>query len=314
MAINSVKPLILLIAGAADFRDGLELIQHLFGDIASKPFAIPYFNPVTPLVLNEDTSEKIFQTIDAGLPLIYSNYSMSGASTPITPAGTLITLNAELLAGLVFTQLIKKGTPVILGSLPAAFEMQNMLSTYTPQSILLNSACAEMVASYRIPHAGTSGSGNGWDADLSAAASLWMNHLTACLGKTGLAPFVGGNFDSLVFSPEMVVYSNEIIRMARQFKAGFQLDDRSAVLDDIAATGPGGNFLTSESTLACFQQVAEQNSTFWPVHSLESWQAAGSPQARKILQERTIHLLKNAPIPEDHDFLLEKGEAFIQSK
>ncbi len=129
----------------------------------------------------------------------------------MTALGTLSLLNAELLAGLVFSQLVKSGSPIILGILPASFNMRSMGSQYTPMSFLMNNACAEIMAFYNIPHCGTSGCGSGWGADLIGAGDLWMNHLTSCIGKVGLAPFVGGNFDSMAFSPTLVVLSNEII-------------------------------------------------------------------------------------------------------
>ena len=141
-------------------------------------------------------------SIENGMPFIFSNYGMAGISTPITSAGTLTLLNAELLAGLVFSQLVKPGTPVILGSLPAFFDMKMMVDFFDPQTMLLNLACAEMMAHYKIPHAGTSGSANGWGADLISSQTLCINQLTSCLGKVGLAPFVGGSFGSKVFSPD----------------------------------------------------------------------------------------------------------------
>ena len=90
---------------------------------------------------------------------------------------------------------LKEGSPVILGSLPASFDMKNAGSFYSPQTLLLNLACAEMMVSYEIPHCGTSGSGNGWGADLLAGTTLCMNHFSSCLGTAGMVPFVGGNFD-----------------------------------------------------------------------------------------------------------------------
>jgi trimethylamine--corrinoid protein Co-methyltransferase len=125
---------------------------------------------------------------------------MAGATTPITPLGTLILLNAELLAGLVFAQLVREGTPVILGSLPAYFDMQTMASFYDTTSYLLNLACAEMMAAYALPHCGASGSGIGWGPDLVASGHQWMNHLLSCLGDVGLVPFVGDVLGSKAFS------------------------------------------------------------------------------------------------------------------
>ena len=313
MIANTTKPLVILISENQCFDTAFDLLEHLHGDLSAKPFIIPYFNPITPLVLTEDTTEKIFSTIERGLPFIYNNYGLSGATSPITAAGNLALLNAELLAGLVFSQLIKEGTPIILGSLPAGFDMQNMAGHYTPQTMLLNTACAEMMAHYQLPHSGTSGSGPGWGPDLSAGGILWMNHLAGCLGKVGLAPFVGGNFDSLAFSPALVVYSDEVIRQARFFNQGFQINDASVALSEIDTIGPGGNFLMADQTVALCREL-NFNSSIWPNLNLDEWQIQGYPQADKMLRVRTCELLDDLPIPPDHDDMIARGESFIREK
>ena len=313
MVANTVKPLVLLVSEHRLFDTALDLIEHLTGDLGSRPCFIPYFNPITPLVLNRETSEKMTACIRRGLPLIYNNYGMSGATSPITPAGTLAVLNAELLAGLVFSQLVKEGAPVILGSLPAGFDMKNMLSLYTPHTMLLNLACAEMMARYDLPHSGTSGSVSGWGPDLLASGTLWMNHLTGCMGKVGLAPFVGGNFDSLAFSPALVVYADHIIRQARLFSRGFTLDDHSVGMDDIAAAGSGGNYLMSDLTCKLYRKIDYSNE-IWPGLTLENWQAKGSPAAVDLLRAYTGQLLENIGAPEDHGHIMDMGEAFISKQ
>jgi trimethylamine--corrinoid protein Co-methyltransferase len=313
MMANTTKPLVILISEKQCFDTSLDLIEHLHGDLSAKPFIIPYFNPITPLVLNEETADKIFSTIERGLPFIYNNYGMSGATSPITPAGNLALLNAELLAGLVFSQLVKEGTPIILGSLAAGFDMRSMAGLYTPQTLLLNVACAEMMAYYELPHSGTSGSGPGWGPDLSAAGTLWMNHLTSCLGKVGLAPFVGGNFDSLAFSPAFVVYSDEVIRQARFFNQGFEISDASVALSEIGSVGPGGNFLMADLTVALCREI-NFTSSIWPNLTLDEWQTKGSPQADKVLRTRTCDLLDDLPVPEDHSDIIARGDNFIRKK
>ncbi len=312
MYANSEKPLILLVSDETQYQNVVDLLEHLHGDLGKSPFVIPYFNPVTPLVINDGTVDKMFITIEKGLPFIYSNYSMYGATSPIKTASSLVLLNAELIAGLVLSQLIKEGAPVISGTLPAAFEMKSMGSTYTPKSFLLNVACAEMMDFYQIPHCGASGSGIGWGADLLASSNLWMNHLTSCLGKTGLVPFVGGNFDSLAFSPMLVVYSDYVIRRSLAFSKGFSLDSDSFGLDEIEATGAGGNFLASESTLNSFMDDIEQNE-IWPGLSLEKWKNANQPAAIEYLRKHTIDVINNLPEPEDYCELKSKGEEFASS-
>jgi trimethylamine--corrinoid protein Co-methyltransferase len=311
MAANTVKPLVLLVSEAAAFAPALDLLETLCGDLAARPFVIPYVNPVSPLVINAETSDKMSEAIARRLPVIYSNYGMSGATTPITPAGTLAVLNAELLAGLVLAQLQREGTPVILGSLPAGFDMASAVSYYGPDTMLLNLACGEMMAHYRLPHCGTSGSGAGWGADLPAADLFWMNHLTSCLGPVGLAPFVGGNFDSLAFSPAAAVYADHVIRQTRRFASGFALDDEALGLTEIAEAGPGGNYLTADLTLRHFRKTAF-NSPVFPRMSLEAWQAAGHPRAEDVLRRHTVALMASHPAPPDQAELLERGQAWIE--
>ncbi len=312
MIANTVKPIAILVSDEDRYADVLNLAAHLHGDLAARPFIIPYFNPISPLVMNEGTTDKMFQTIELGLPFMYSNYGMAGATTPITPAGTLALLNAELLAGLTWSQLLKPGAPVILGSLPAFFDMRGMGSFYDTHSYLINLACAEMMAHYRLPHCGTSGSGMGWGADLIAGGHQWMNHLSSVMGKVGLAPFVGDNFDSKAFSPTLVVYANEVIAQARRLAQGFSLDDEELALDEIAEIGPGENFLTSSLTLKHFRN-AYYSSDIWPNLSLEAWQAKSRPQPAALLRTYTQTLLAKLQPPADHADLLARGEAFIET-
>lgn len=311
---NTTKPMVLLVSGEGKLNDVFDLLSFLHGDISSRPFCIPYVNPITPLVMNGATTDKMIDSIHRNLPVIYSNYGMYGGTTPLTEGGTLALLNAELLAGLVFSQLIKEGSQVILGSLPAAFNMKNMGSGYTPGSYLINLACAEMMDHYEIPHCGTSGSGNGRGADLIASGQLWLNHLSSCLGKVGCVPFVGGNFDSTVFSPATVVLSNQIIGEARTFSRGFSIDDGDAYLKEIAQIGHGGDYLTSEYTLAGLAEL-QKGDSIWSSLGLETWKKQAMPLAEKELKEITRELYSGAiKASEENTEIIKKGEAYIESR
>jgi trimethylamine--corrinoid protein Co-methyltransferase len=312
MAANTVKPLVLLVSDEAAFPAVLALLEHLHGDLAARPFILPYFNPITPLVMNSGTVDKMFVAVERGLPFIYSNYGMAGASMPITPASALALLNAELLAGLVLSQLIREGTPLLLGCLPTYFDMKGMGSFYEAKSYLLDLACAEMMAHYRLPHCGTSGSGPGWGPDLIAAGHQWMNHLLSCMGRVGLAPFIGDDLGSLAFSPAIALYANDIIQQARRFAEGFVLDDAAVALHEIERAGPGGNFLLAEQTLRLFR-TASFRSTILPNMALDEWQAKGCPDAGTELRRHTRRLLAELKPPEDHDELLAQGEHWIQA-
>jgi trimethylamine---corrinoid protein Co-methyltransferase len=310
MVANSTKPLVLLISDEKLFPQVLKLIETVHGDVGSKPFIIPYLNPVTPLKINEGTSDKLLDSIEHGIAAIYSNYGMAGMSTPITPAGALTFLNAELLAGIVLSQLAKEGAPIICGSLPAYFDMKTMVDFMDMQSFLINLGCAEMMAHYEIPHAGTSGSGEGWSADLLAAGVNWTNHLTSLMGKSGLAPFAGSGLNSKCYMPTQTVFANDVIAQARIFAHGFPVDDHAVGAEEIVfEMMENKHFLTAESTLACYQNAYFQG--VFPRISLEKWEELNHPRMEQLLRDRTIELLSNQEPPEDHDEIIQKGEEFL---
>jgi len=310
MVANSTKPLVLLISDESLFPKALALLDAVRGDLGERPFVIPYLNPVTPLVINEGTSDKLLDSAARSIPVIYSNYGMSGMTTPLPCAGALALLNAELLGGLVLSQLAKPGAPIILGSLPMYFDMKTMIDFYDPQTHLINLGCAEMMAGYGIPHAGTSGSGDGWGPDLLAAGASWMNQVTSVMGPVGLAPFVGSTLNSKAYSPAMTVYGDEVIGAARLFARGFAVDPASIGAEEaIGQLAAEGHFLTSPSTLASYRSAYYPS--LFPRIGLEKWVDLGRPRADARIRERARDLLAQAPAPDDHDEILAKGEALI---
>ena len=311
MTANTSKPLVLLVSKDDSFATVLDLLELLHGDLSSKPFIIPLLSPVTPLVITGEMAANMRESIARGLPIIYSNHGMAGANTPILPVGMFLQLIAELLAGLTLSQLIKEGTPVLLGAEPSFFDMRGGGFYYDPQSYLINLALAEMMAYYRVPSYGTSGGSMGWDADLVAAGHQWMNHLMSCMRNVGLATFVGVNQGFLVFSPALAVYANEVIAQARMFASGFALDESALAIEEIAKVGPGGHFLDSDLTLDRCRQ-ASFSSAIFPELTLEEWQARGCPKTDELLKEYTIRLMADSKRPDDYEHLMAKGEAFIK--
>jgi trimethylamine--corrinoid protein Co-methyltransferase len=310
MVANSTKPLVILISDESLFPKALEMLDAVRGELGEKPFVIPYLNPVTPLVINEGTADKLLDSAARSIPFIYSNYGMSGMTTPLPCAGALALLNAELLGGLVLSQLAMPGAPVILGSLPIYFDMKTMIDFYDPQTHLIDLACAEMMAGYGVPHAGTSGSGEGWGPDLMAAGACWMNQVTSVIGRVGLAPFVGSTLNSKAYSPAMTVYGDEVIGAARLFARGFAVDEASLGAEEaIEQLALDGHFLTAPSTLASYK-TAYYPSLF-PRIGLEKWLELGKPRADSLVRARARDLLEQAPAPGDRDEILAKGRELI---
>jgi trimethylamine--corrinoid protein Co-methyltransferase len=311
MVANTEKPLIVLVSEDSAFPPVLDLLEGLFPRAVSSPFILPYFNPITPLVMNASTTDKMLVAMDRGLGFIFSNYGMVGVSTPITLFETISLLNAELLAALTFSQLAHEGAPIILGSMPAFFDMRTMVSFYEPKTMMLNLACAELMSHYGIPHCGTSGSTTGWGPDVQAAGEQMLNQVSSLMGKAGLAPFVGSVLGGKVFSPENAVLADEIIAKARRFADGFVMERDPTVWGELLHAEPGASFLSAEATLQQFR-TAYRESVIFPRWSFEAWQDRGSPGSRGQLRTHTLHLLETLAPPEDCERVTAAGEQLIR--
>jgi len=168
------------------------------------------------------------------------------------------------------------------------------------------------MAHYNLPYSGTSGSGMGWGADLIAGGHQWFNHLISCLGKKGLAPFVGDILGSQAFSPNLIVYANEVIQQVRLFTEGFVIDDTNIGLEEIAQVGPGGNFLLSNLTLKSYRKARQFSNIFENVQ-IDEWQARGRPRTEDLLKGYPRQLLDESKPPKNHSELLAQGESFIET-
>jgi trimethylamine:corrinoid methyltransferase-like protein len=89
------------------------------------------------------------------------------------------------------------------------------------------------------------------------------------------------------------------------------MDDSGDIFEEIAKTGPGGNFLTSDLTYHRFSKAYFQSDIF-PQLTLEDWQARGCPQADALLRRYTTEIISNFKAPDDHAELMAKGLEFIR--
>lgn len=108
--------------------------------------------PQSPLQLHQESCDIIIQLGNVGLPVNVLSMAMSGATTPVTIAGTLVVHNAEVLAGLVLSQLANRGAPVIYGSSTTSFDLQQASAPVgSPELGICNAGVAALAHFYNLP-------------------------------------------------------------------------------------------------------------------------------------------------------------------
>ena len=108
--------------------------------------------PVSPLKLVKDCCEVIIGSARTGMVINVLSMAMAGGSSPVTLAGTLVTHNAEVLAGIILSQLTCKGAPVMYGSSTTAMDLRlATASVGSPECAMINAAVAQMARYYLLP-------------------------------------------------------------------------------------------------------------------------------------------------------------------
>jgi trimethylamine--corrinoid protein Co-methyltransferase len=266
-------------------------------ELRRHPSALGIVTPVSPLKVAE-MNEGIIDAVNAGVPILYSPGPMMGATGPATIAGVLALTTAEVLFGVVLTQLIKSGAPVVLKPDTDVFDMKTTQCTYgSPEQNLGKAAMAQIARHYNIPIYGLGGGVEGKVPDAEAASEAMMSMLLNALAGMNLNQSLGSMAFGLYGCQEMVVICDELVRMIKHVLRGITVDDDTLALDAIRQAGPGGSFLGSDHTVRHFRQELYFPNLF-KRQSIEQWTQAGSKMSHQIAHERVQEILAKAgPVP-----------------
>lgn len=121
-------------------------------NLRERPIVFGCGLPISPLFLCEGVCDSLIEYAKLEVPFLLLSMVNSGATSPITLGGSLVVLNAELLAGIVLSQLVKKGAPFIYGSSACNMNMRyGTASVGSPEAALLNAAVVKIARYYNIP-------------------------------------------------------------------------------------------------------------------------------------------------------------------
>ena len=153
--VNQTKP----ISGGAQDGDAvhrtvdmLAAVQGSRDAVRERPMMVMGTCPVSPLKLVNDFCEIVIESARAGLPSCVLSMAMAGGSSPVTLAGTLVTHNAEVLAGIVLGQLTERGSKQLYGSSTTAMDLRLVAASVgTPECALISAGAAQLARQYRLP-------------------------------------------------------------------------------------------------------------------------------------------------------------------
>ena len=232
---------------------------------------------VSPLTFDPDVTEILPFWCRQGMPV---------ALSPVTLAGTLVQLNAEQLAGIVYTQLLRPGAPVLAGYIPG--QMNPATGGYlggTPEFGMMQAGAAQLAQFYGVPIYCSGGMTDSKLPDQQAGYEKMLTLLLTAMAGASYIHHAAGMIENMnVVSYEQMALDNDLILMIKRVLRGLNTDMGSLAGEAIRRVGPGGHYLLDDHTIRhlrdemIFPRFADRAGR-------EEWRAAGAKDSRQRATE-----------------------------
>lgn len=248
---------------------------------------------VSPLRYAPDTVEVLSEIVRQGIPVFLSSAPQSGATSPAALAGTLVQINAEELSGVVYTQLLRPGAPIVLGYVPSVSDLRT--GNYvggSPEFAMMHAAAAQLGQFYGLPVYNSSGLSDSKIPDIQAGYEKGMTSTAAALAGSNFIHHSAGLLESMMtVAYEQYVIDDDINGAVMRMVRGIEVNDETLSLDVIDEVCRGaGHYLGTEQSLRLM------HSEYYYPHtgdrrSRADWEAAGGDDMRTVARRTARHIL-----------------------
>lgn len=219
--------------------------------LRERPFVSFITCVVSPLKIDDLYGDILYHIAQAGMPVAIPAEPLSGATSPVTIAGLLTGLHAETLSGLVLTQLVNPGTPVLYACTATSTDLRTM--GYVSGSVemgLINAGAAAMAQYLNLPNYTTAGMSDSKIVDTQNGYEKAITNVLVALSGSNFIHDAAGLVEfASTASYKQYVIDNEIIGMVMRAVRGIEVSDETVAIDTYRRVGPGGNFLSDPHTV-----------------------------------------------------------------
>ena len=240
---------------AREVEQLMEMVALTVGGIEAlmkSKYVITMISTLSPLQIDPSALDTMIVCARFGQPMIISPAPTTGTTGPMVMAGNISLANAEALAAIAISQMLREGTPVIYGLQSNAADMRSgQISIGSPGYSIQAKYCAQLARMYGLPcrTGGTNTDAKG--VSVQSGYEAMMSMLTACQNQVNLIVHSAGILDSYAAtSYEQFIVDIEIISMIEYFLADLKSDPEDFAFEVIKEVGVGGQFLTTDHTAA----------------------------------------------------------------
>jgi trimethylamine--corrinoid protein Co-methyltransferase len=266
-----------------------EIIAGSAEKLRERPFISMITCSISPLKMDSTYGDLLLTIARSGVPLACPAEPLCGATSPVTLAGNLAIQTVDSMMGVMLTQIVNPGTPVMLGSVATSTDLADL--KYLAGSIemgLINAAGAQMAQFYKLPFYATAGMTDSKTLDAQSGYESALTNLLCALSGANFIHDAAGLMEfAMTVCYEKYVIDNEILGMVMRAVEGIKVNEDTLAFDLIKQVGPGGNFIAAKHTRR-FMRNEHYQPSLSDRHSREEWEAGG----RKSTWERASEQVK----------------------
>jgi trimethylamine--corrinoid protein Co-methyltransferase len=275
----------------------LEIYRTVAGGaeaLRQEPMVEAFLEPISPLRLPKDGLDIVREFARAGQPVSIGPMAMTSGTAPATLAATLAQENAEILAGVVVTQLFAPGTPITYGGIPHIMDPRTSICSFgSPEQCLMAVAMVQMAKYYGFPVYVNVCLTDAKVPDAQAGAEKGTSLLLAALGGADTFGHCGICGTDHAGSLVWLVLDNEIMEYVKRIARGFEVDAGMIAADVVNNVGPGGNFLAEEHTVKHFRKELWLAGSAWTRQSWDGWANSGKLSMADRLRNQVKEILSS---------------------
>ncbi|MBK6466817.1 MAG: trimethylamine methyltransferase family protein [Rhodobacter sp.] len=296
----SDKPYMGSVTEPSRAADSVEMSKILFGSdfVDQNTVMTSLININSPLTFDGIMMGALEVFAKANQASIISPFIVGGAMAPVTVAGTLTQVLAEVLAGVAYSQLVRAGAPVIMGAFVTSIDMNSGAPTFgTPEAAHITYGAGQLARRLGLPYR-SGGAFCGSKLPDAQAAYETANSLNMALlaGVNFMLHACGWLEGGLVSSYEKFVMDADQLGTLHHLAKGVSVDDNAQAMGAIREVGPGGHYLGCQHTQDNFK------SAFWRSDLLdykpfETWDEEGARDTQALASVRVQKMLGDYQAP-----------------
>jgi len=298
-------------------EDSVTMSKILFGEdfVEQNTVMTSLININSPLTFDSTMMGALEVYAKHNQAAIISPFIVGGAMAPVTVAGTLTQVLAEVLAGVAYSQLIRKGAPVIFGAFVTSIDMNSGAPTFgTPEAAHITYGAGQLARRMGLPYR-SGGAFCGSKLPDAQAAYETSNSLNMALlaGVNFMLHACGWLEGGLVSSYEKFVLDADQLGTLHHLAKGVSMDENGQAMDAIREVGPGGHYLGCQHTQSNFKTA------FWRTDVLdykpyETWEEEGARDSATLANQRVKKLLRDFQAPALDPAIAEALESYVAQR